>query len=110
MRKYWKFNENAPNISEDQLEFIYNRYEQEIQDHYAAYNGVLSLGDDLLNNDGIKRFSGYAFDMRHSLNCYIISSPFSHNQYYKVWAKNKTAIRRIISGKIKIAVCPKEFL
>ncbi len=109
MRKYWKFNENALDMPEDQLEIIYNRYKQRIQDGYDAYNGVLSLGDDLLNNDGMKRLAGYIFNMRPYLVCYIISHPYD-SYYHKVWAKNKTAIRKIVPGKVKIAVCPKEFL
>ena len=106
MERYYKFNFNAPDIPTDELDKIYEGYRKSIEDD-TAYQGVLSLGVNLMHDNGYRRFAGYCYNLRPFLKCYIIRQD---GIYSRVWAKNKTSIRKIYGRSLKIGVCPKELI
>jgi len=106
MAKYYKFSLNAPDMSAESLDALYKYYGDSIKDG-TAYQGVLSLGANLMHDNGYHRFAGYCFDLRPFLKCFIVEQ---YGTYSKIWAKNKTSIRKVWGGTLRIGACPKELI
>lgn len=86
------------NVKPNPPDLLNGKTSKEFLDYYFSFQGYSPYKTSLLY-DGVVRLGGWEFDFSDDLREFIISQ---HGNLGRVFAPNRTAVRKAISGRLTI--------